>query len=74
MAKARATFGQDKEQEAAEQPSSIGFSPEVLAQECSPGADVFAVWLRTAILDLLSQQGLLNSWLHDGELDERVFR
>jgi hypothetical protein len=73
MGKARAAAGQDKQQEAAEQPSSIGFSPESLAQECSPGADIFAVWLRTAILELLSQQGLLNSWLQDGELDERVF-
>ena len=74
MGKARTALGQDKQQNAAEEPSSIGFSPESLAQECSPGADIFAVWLRTAILELLSQQGLLNPWLRDGQLDERAFQ
>jgi hypothetical protein len=73
MGKARAAASQDKQLEAAEQPSSIGFSPESLAQECSPAANIFAVWLRTAILELLSQQGLLKPWQRDGDLDDRVF-
>ncbi len=74
IAKVGAAPSHDKEQKAAEQPSSIGVSFESLAQECSHGADIFAVWLRTSILGLLSQQGLLNPWLHNGEPDDRVFQ
>ena len=41
---------------------------------CSPGADLFAIWYRIAMLELLTEQGLLSHWLHDGELDDAVFK
>ena len=41
---------------------------------CSPGADVFAIAYRVAMLETLTEQGLLSPWLHNGELDDAVFK
>jgi hypothetical protein len=41
---------------------------------CSPGADLFAIWYRIAILEMVTEQGLLSHWLHNGELEEAVFK
>jgi hypothetical protein len=42
------------------------FDIALLAEACGPGADVFAVWLRVALLKAMVSQGLL-------ALDEAVF-
>jgi hypothetical protein len=41
---------------------------------CSPGADLFAIWYRIAMLETLTEQGLLSPWLHNGELDDAAFK
>jgi hypothetical protein len=41
---------------------------------CSPGADLFAMFYRIAFLEMLADQGLLSPWLHNGELDDAVFK
>ena len=53
---------------------SIGIDVHLLAKECSPGANVFAAWLRSSLLEMLLQQGLLVQWLHGNDLDGRVFQ
>ena len=45
---------------------SVGFDLRVLAQICRPGSDVFAVFLRAMLVQLLSKHGSLNDW-QDGE-------
>jgi len=40
---------------------------------CSPGADMFALFYRIGFLEMLAEQGLLSTWLHNGELDDAVF-
>ena len=55
-----------------EQPA-IGFNAEVLAQVCSPEANVTAVWLRSAIIGMLLQTGLLSPWQSEGHLDDAIF-
>jgi hypothetical protein len=51
----------------------IGYDVAVLAQACGPGADVIAVWARSALLDVLVRQGLLTPWLRGTQLDDAVF-
>jgi hypothetical protein len=58
--------------ESTEQPT-IGICAEVLAQACSPEANVTAVWLRSAIIGALLQTGLLSPWQSEGHLDDAVF-
>jgi hypothetical protein len=41
---------------------------------CSPGADLFAIWYRIAILETLIEQGLLSPWLQNDGLDDAVFK
>jgi len=41
---------------------------------CSPGADLFAMFYRIAFLEMLADQGFLSPWLHNGELDDAVFK
>jgi len=41
---------------------------------CSPGGDLFAMFYRIAFLEMLADQGLLSPWLHNGELDDAVFK
>ena len=47
---------------------------DVMATECSPGADVGAVWLRSAMLGLMVKQGVLADWQHGTQLDDGVYR
>jgi len=42
------------------QSASFGIDARLLASVCSPGANVFAVSTRNALLDVLAQQGLLD--------------
>ena len=55
------------------QPSSIGISAKLLAEVCSPGANVMAVYARSILLDVLVGQGLLAPWQHGARLDDAVF-
>jgi hypothetical protein len=41
---------------------------------CSPEADLFAIWYRIAMLEMVTEQGLLSPWLHNGVLDDAVFK
>jgi hypothetical protein len=41
---------------------------------CSPGADLFAIAYRIAMLETLTEQGLLSRWLHNAEQDDAVFK
>jgi hypothetical protein len=41
---------------------------------CSPGTDLFAMFYRIAFLEMLADQGFLSPWLHNGELDDAVFK
>lgn len=41
---------------------------------CSPGADVGAVWVRSALLGLMVKQGVLADWQHGTQLDDGVYR
>jgi len=53
---------------------SIGIATGLLAEHCSPGADVAAVMFRCQFLGLLIQQGLLAPWLHGEKPDEFLFK
>jgi len=52
----------------------VGIGIEVFQRACSPGANIAAVVYRTWMLQFMEEFGLLNRWLHNGELDEAVFR
>ncbi len=45
---------------------TVGFASELIAQQCSEGADPIAVFFRAAILKPLMQSGLLDNW-RDGD-------
>jgi hypothetical protein len=47
---------------------------DLMATACSPGADVGAVWLRSAMLGLMIKQGVLADWQHGTQLDDGVYR
>jgi hypothetical protein len=52
---------------------TMAFDEGLIAQQCSSGADVFAVFFRTALLQPLLRQGILNDWLEGNELRDTVF-
>jgi hypothetical protein len=45
-----------------------------LKHACSPGADLFTIGYRIAMLQMVADQGLLSPWLPNGELDDAVFK
>jgi hypothetical protein len=47
---------------------------DLMATECSPGADVGSVWFRSALLGLMVKQGVLADWQHGTQLDDGVYR
>ena len=47
---------------------------DLMATACSPGADVGAVWVRSALLGLMVKQGVLADWQHGTQLDDGVYR
>jgi hypothetical protein len=59
---------QSKAQLPAEQSSSFGIDVALVAQVCSPEANVFAVFMRSALLEVLIHEGLLTA-----PLDPAVF-
>lgn len=48
-------------------------SASVIAGQCSPGADIMALFQRVAIIDALVRQGFLEPWMMNGEPTEFVF-
>jgi hypothetical protein len=55
-------------------PSAVGFCRDLLAEHCSAGADVNAVFLRTMLLRTALDSGLLAPWQNDAELSVVVFQ
>lgn len=54
--------------------STFGIQADLLAAQCSPGANTGAVMFRCSFLGMCAQQGLLAAWQHGKELDEFVFQ
>jgi hypothetical protein len=52
--------------------TSIGIG--LIAQNCSAGADVYAVFFRASLLGQVFRQGLLSPWQQDGDLSPVVFQ
>lgn len=52
---------------------NISFDVRLIAQQCSPGANALAVFFRTALLQLLLKEGMLNDWREGDELRDIVF-
>jgi hypothetical protein len=53
---------------------SAAVGAELMATACSPGADVGAVWVRSAMLGLMVKRGVLSDWQHGTQLDDGVYR
>jgi len=51
----------------------IGIGGEFYKRACSPGANVRAVWFRTAMLGVLQMLGMLAPWIHEGVVADAVF-
>ena len=54
-------------------PSPLGVEADILAQQCSPGANIGAVTFRCQCLQMFSKEGLLAPWQHGEELEDIVF-
>jgi hypothetical protein len=53
---------------------AVGYDHRLLMQVCKPGSDVYAVFLRTMLLHLLTKQSVSNNWQDDeGHLLPHVF-
>ena len=72
MLKARVDLPASIGMESPEQPA-IGFDQGVLADACGPGANVFAIWLRCALLEMMFRHGVLAPWQRGDRLDACVF-
>jgi hypothetical protein len=51
----------------------FGVQLNLIAEHCSPGANVEALFFRYSILEMLTRQGLLSPWRHGEEFDDFVF-
>ena len=69
----QATFSSRQGEKAGAPAESFGIQSDLLAEHCSPGANVPAVMFRCQFLQLLVQKGLLAPWLQGGEPDEFLF-
>ena len=47
---------------------------EFYKRASSPGANVGAVWFRTAMLGMLEMLGMLAPWIHEGVVADAVFK
>ena len=54
--------------------SNFGIDSRLLAEHCSPGADVAAVMFRCQFMQLLVQQGALARWVHGETPDPFLFQ
>ena len=50
-----------------------GWDPAVLRRSATGNNDVFALWLRTSLLELMITRGVLSMWLDEGIPREEVF-
>jgi hypothetical protein len=55
-------------------PSAVGFDRDLLAERCSAGADVNAVFFRTSLPGVLLRIELLSPWQHGAALSADVFQ
>jgi hypothetical protein len=55
-------------------PNAISFDYNLLAEHCSEGADVYAVFLRVMLLSFVLRSGLLAPWQDGAELGDAVFQ
>lgn len=51
-----------------------GVDGDLIAEHCSVGANVEAVFFRHAIMQMLARQGLLAPWQHGEEIEDFVFQ
>ena len=68
MLRVRADLPMDIETPGSPEQSSIGICASLLADACGPGANVFAIWLRSALLEMVLRQGLLAPWQRGDQL------
>jgi hypothetical protein len=73
MLRVQADFPANIETPGAPQQSSIGIDASLLADACGPGAHVFAIWLRSTLLEMMLRQGALAPWQRGDQLDASVF-
>ncbi len=52
----------------------IGIDGRLVLEQCSPGADVQAVFFRAQILQFLLGRGFLDEWREGGDLRDIVFQ
>lgn len=76
MHEANAALGESYDEAAGTDASAraVGIDTSIVARVCSRGAEVQAVFFRTALIDLMLRMGLLNSWQQDAELGTAVYR
>jgi hypothetical protein len=53
--------------------AGVAIERRVLAERCSPNADVIAVWARAILIKAMLEQGLLNRWLDGDTPQDKVF-
>ena len=73
MHELRAKFMGHRESELGGPQPAISFDFKLLAQVCSPEADVLAVWSRSTLLGIMVERGLLTSFQRGTRLDDAVF-
>jgi len=62
----------DQTQEATAQ--NVGFDARLIAGQCEPGANIYAVFFRTALLRYFLDEGLLEEWREGDTLSDSVFQ
>ena len=73
MRKMRSELVDDRGSEYPAEGPGVGICVNLLAQACSPDADVAALWARSVLLGALTDRGLLTSWQRGTKLDDAVF-
>ncbi len=57
-----------------ERAEQVAVGSEFLERVCKPGANIWAVWYRNAMLHTLTAWEELSPWIKNGELDDALFR
>jgi hypothetical protein len=73
MHEMRTKFMGNRESELGGPQRAISFDFKLLAQVCSPEADVLAVWSRSTLLGILVERGLLTRFQRGTHLEDAVF-
>ena len=53
---------------------SVGINAELIAEQCGAGADVFAIFVRAALIQYLFGAGLLDKWREGNGPSDPVFQ